>query len=759
MNHRRWPRPVISVLWLFLLPMALPAQGTRADYERATGLREKWQGLALNLPEQPAWIGASHRFWYRRTVSGGFEFILADAGKASKAPAFDHVRLAAGLGGALDKGIDPKKLPFTSILFVDGEKAVQFEAEGFRWKYELADGKLAKLGPVEPRGQGGGLGQGGPPAEAASAESKPSPDGKWEAFIRDYNIFIRPKSKDKEKDRKTELPLSFDGGEGEYYTYRSLAWAPDSKKLAAVKIKPGFHRYITYIESSPMEQRQPKATEIEYAKPGDILDLDQPALFLIEERRAVKIDNALFPNPYDLTPPVWRKDSRSFSFEYNQRGHQVYRILEADGTAGAVRAVLSEEPKTFFCYSGKKFRRDLDDGRRVIWMSERSGWNHLYLVDGTTGSVINPITQGEWVVRSVDKVDEQSGQVYFQASGMEPGVDPYFIHAFRVNLDGTGLTRLTEGEANHAVVYSSDAAYMIDTRSRVDLPPVMEARRVLSREVVMTAEATDISELIKAGWKAPEVFVAKARDGKTDIWGVIYRPILFNPKKRYPIIENIYAGPQGSFTPKTFSAYSGMQALAELGFIVVQMDGLGTSNRSKEFHDYCWRDLGDAGFPDRILWHKAAAAKYPSYDITRVGLYGTSAGGQSALGGLLFHPDFYKAGFAACGCHDNRMDKIWWNEQWMGWPLGPHYAASSNVDNAYRLRGKLLLVVGEMDQNVDPASTFQVVSALIKADKAFDLLVIPGAGHTSGGTYGERKRNDFFVRALMGLEPPNWNNN
>lgn len=253
--------------------------------------------------------------------------------------------------------------------------------------------------------------------------------------------------------------------------------------------------------------------------------------------------------------------------------------------------------------------------------------------------------------------------------------------------------------------------------------------------------------------------MAKARDGKTDIWGVIYRPLALNPKKKYPVIENIYAGPQGSFAPKTFSASSGMQALAELGFIVVQMDGMGTSNRSKEFHDYCWRDLGDAGFPDRILWHKAAAAKYPAYDISRVGIYGTSAGGQNALGGLLFHPDFYKAGFAACGCHDNRMDKIWWNEQWMGWPLGPHYAASSNVDNAYRLKGKLLLLVGEMDQNVDPASTYQVVNALIKADKDFDLLVVPGAGHTSGGAYGERKRNDFFVRALLGLDPPAWNNN
>src|SRR5262252_5472560 len=260
-----------------------------------------------------------------------------------------------------------------------------------------------------------------------------------------------------------------------------------------------------------------------------------------------------------------------------------------------------------------------------------------------------------------------------------------------------------------------------------------------------------------SGWKMPEVFTAKGRDGTTDIWGTIVRPMNFDPNRKYPVIENIYAGPQGSFVPKTFSAVSADQALAELGFIVVHIDGMGTSNRSKAFHDVAWKNLGDAGFPDRILWHKAVAAKYPYYDISRVGIYGNSAGGQNSLGGMLFHPEFYKVCVSSSGCHDNRMDKIWWNEQWMSWPIGPQYAASSNVDNAYRLQGDLLLIVGEMDTNVDPASTMQVVNALIKANKTFDLLVIPGAGHGPGGTYGERKRNDFFVHHLLGVEPPDWN--
>ena len=256
----------------------------------------------------------------------------------------------------------------------------------------------------------------------------------------------------------------------------------------------------------------------------------------------------------------------------------------------------------------------------------------------------------------------------------------------------------------------------------------------------------------------PEVLSAKGRDGKTDIWGIIYRPTNFDPAKIYPVIEYIYAGPHSSFVPKSFSAsYRNFAALAELGFIVVQMDGMGTSNRSKAFHDVCWRNLKDAGFPDRILWIKAAAQKYTYMDATRVGIEGTSAGGQSAMGALLFHPEFYKVGVASCGCHDNRMDKIWWNEQWMGYPVGPWYDESSNVTNAHLLKGKLMLLVGEVDDNVDPASTIQVCDALIKANKEFELVVLPGMNHTSGGKYGERKRRDFFVKYLQGNVPPQWN--
>jgi dipeptidyl aminopeptidase/acylaminoacyl peptidase len=381
------------------------------------------------------------------------------------------------------------------------------------------------------------------------------------------------------------------------------------------------------------------------------------------------------------------------------------------------------------------------------------------------------------VVRSVEKVDEAARQIWFAASGMYPGKDPYFIHYYRINFDGTGLVALTEADGNHLIAFPSpprrfpggrgagtgpnsfsyDMKYYVDSYSRVDLAPVLELRRTSDQKLVAEIERGDMEDLLKSGWQMPEVFVAKGRDGKTDIWGNIYRPRNLDPSRRYPVIENIYSGPQSSYVPKSFAVYNPMQSLAELGFIVVQVDGMGTNNRSKAFHDVCWKNLGDAGFPDRILWHKAVAARYPYYDLTRVGIYGTSAGGQNSMGALLFHPEFYKVAVSNSGCHDNRMDKIWWNEQWMGYPVGPEYSASSNVDNAYRLSGKLLLVVGEMDTNVDPASTYQVANALIKAGKYFDLLVVPGGGHGAGGAYGERKRNDFFVHELLGVEPPDWN--
>jgi len=497
----------------------------------------------------------------------------------------------------------------------------------------------------------------------------------------------------------------------------------------------------------------------------------QPVLFDVATKKQFVIDSTLFPNPYDNSRLEWARDSHAFTFQYNQRGHQVLRVIEVDAATGKARTVIDETSKTFIYYnapaeaisgSGRTYRYDTRDGKEIIWMSQRDNWAHLYLYDRATGQVKNQITKGNWQVHYVDRVDEARRQIYFRANGMDAGKDPYFINYFRINFDGTGLVRLTQADGTHTVSprpdqWAADQQYYVDSYSRVDLPTVTEVHRVSDGSLVMALEKADATDLLATGWRTPEVFVTKGRDNTTDIWGIIIRPTNFDPAKKYPVIENIYAGPQGSFVPKAWGTQTGMMALAELGFIVVQVDGMGTANRSKAFHDVAFQNIGDAGFPDRILWHKAIAAKYPYYDITRVGIYGTSAGGQNSTGAVLFHPEFYKVAVSNSGCHDNRMDKIWWNEQWMGWPLGPQYSASSNTDHAKNLQGHLQLVVGEMDTNVDPSSTMQVVNALVQASKEFELVVIPGANHGAASPITVRKRNDFFVRYLRGIEPPSWN--
>ncbi|MBK5257359.1 MAG: DPP IV N-terminal domain-containing protein [Vicinamibacteria bacterium] len=759
----------LPLAWLALgfgLPLAsgpAQAQGLRADYERAAGLRARYEGLSTGLPEPATFIQGTAEFWYRRAVTGGHEFMVMDTATLNKRPAFDHQRLAGAISKATGSDYSHLTLPAQGLRMADKGAAVELVADGARWRCDLAEYSCRKLADIP-------VGFVRNPFSCAPSlpEEKPvlSPDGKWEALVQNYNVGLRQAG----LVAKTQM-LSTDGSEGNCYQRSSLRWSPDSSKIAVYRVKPGYRRMVTYVQSSPEDQLQPKASSRFYAKPGDVLDLEQPIIFHVAARKELAVDNALFPNPYDLQPLAWRKDSSAITFEYNQRGHQVYRVIEVDAETARTRAVISEEPKTFFYYnladgsltgSGKRFRFDVNDAAEVIWMSERDGWNHLYLFDGRTGEVKNQITKGNWVVRGVQKVDETKRQIWFSAAGMAPRHDPYLLDYYRINFDGSGLIRLTPADSNHQAAFSPDMKYFVDTYSRVDQAPVSELRRAADGSLVTVIERSDISALQNAGWKPPEVFVAAGRDGWTEIVGVIFKPTTFDPKRVYQVIENIYAGPHGSFVPKSFSPFNPMQAQAEMGFIVVQIDGMGTSNRSKAFHDVAWKNLGDVGFPDRILWHQAVAAKYPWYDITRVGIFGGSAGGQSSFGALLFHPDFYKVAVSYAGCHDNRMDKIWWNEQWMGWPIGPQYSASSNVDNAWRLRGDVLFVVGEMDSNVDPASTMQAVNALIKANKRFDLLVVPGAEHNAGrggdsGPYGERLRFDFFVRHLLGVSPPNWN--
>lgn len=576
----------------------------------------------------------------------------------------------------------------------------------------------------------------------------PSPDGKWAPFIKDHNLWVR-----ENREGGSEFALTTDGNDKDEYN-EPFYWSPDSTRLVVMKTAEGDKRMVSIVESSPKDQLQPKLHTFEYAKPGDRLPVPRPHLFDVPNKQAITVATNLCVNPYSVSDVRWAPDSTRFTFLYNQRGHQVFRVIGVDARNGETRALVDEQSGTFIDYAQKNFAHFIDPSGELIWMSERDGWNHLYLYDLKSGQVKNQVTKGAWVVRRVERVDEQARQIWFFAGGIRPDQDPYYLHFCRVNFDGTGLVVLTEGDGNHAVDVAPDRQTFIDTWSRVDQTPVIELRRMSDGTRVCELERADWHDLLETGWRAPERFVAKGRDGTTDIYGIIIRPSNFDSAKKYPVVEEIYAGPQGSFVPKGFGLLLRQQGLAQLGFIVVQIDGMGTSDRSKAFHNVCWKNLADAGFPDRILWMKAAAARYPEMDLTRVGIYGGSAGGQNALGALLTHGEFYKVAVADCGCHDNRMDKIWWNELWMGWPIGKHYEECSNVTLAPRLQGKLLLIVGEMDHNVDPASTMQVVNALVKADKDFDLLVIPGSDHGAAESpYGQRRRMDFLVRHLLGVEP------
>ena len=591
-----------------------------------------------------------------------------------------------------------------------------------------------------------------PPAaeEKPADRDKPpgtSPDGKWVALVKDSNLFLR------DAQSGEETRLTHDGNTDDPYA-EPFHWSPDSSRLVVRQTRQAQEHKIHFVESSPKDRLQPKLHTIDYLKPGDRVAHPRPHLFDVATRRPVPIADTLFPNPYELEDLRWAPDSSRFTFRYNQRGHQVLRIVEVDARTGGARAVIDEPSRTFVDYADKTFLHWIEATGEAIWMSERDGWNHLYLYDARSGQVKNPITHGEWVVRRVERVDEEKRQVWFFAGGVRPGQDPYYLHLCRANLDGRGFTVLTEGDGTHAIEFSPDRRFFLDRWSRVDQPPVTELRRAEDGRRLCELERADASASVAAGWTLPERFVAKGRDGETDIHGLIIRPSHLDPTKKYPVVEEIYAGPQDAHVPKEFGRLTRQHAIAELGFVVVQIDGMGTNWREKKFHDVCWKNLADAGFPDRKLWIKAAAATRPWMDLTRVGIYGGSAGGQNAMRALLDHGDFYRVAVADCGCHDNRMDKLWWNELWLGWPLDESYVRNSNAVDAHKLQGKLLLVVGELDNNVDPASTMQVVNALEKADKDFELVVMTGTGHGAAETpYGSRRRMDFLVRHLLGVEP------
>lgn len=727
--------------------ISLWAQGTVEDYNRAYALREKYNAKhVLYAGVVPHWVDQTSAFWYVRQTEKGKEYVKVDAASKKRTALFDQQKMAAALTEKAGRAINAYNLPLQNCRLNISLDTLRFQLDGKFWAYSIKNNRLLDEGAIPPRGKERHWME-----VDDEKEGRPvtSPDGKWTAFIKNDNVYVREMATGKEKQ------LSQDGTLSNYYS-SYIQWSPDSKSVVSCRIRPVEKRYVYYVESSPADQAQPKLHKQEYAKPGDELRFKVPCIFEVEFGRRLIPSTELFSHQYELSGPMWNADSKAITFEYNERGHKVYRVLEMSAVDGSVRTLIEEKEEKYVNYP-RIYRNYLGDGKRIIWSSERDNYNHLYLYDRATGKPLNQITKGEWYVRGVQHVDEANEVIYFSANGMKKGEDPYLIHYYKINFDGSNLVELTPEEGMHQCWYSSDYEYLVDVYSKVDQAPIAVLRDAKNGKIRMQLDKADISALLANGWKAPEVFSAKGRDGKTDMWGVIYRPSNFDPSKKYPVIEYIYSGPGDQYVPKTFSSYNWwMTSLAELGFIVVQVDGMTTSFRSKEFEEVCYKNLKDAGLPDHIAWIKAAAQKYPYMDIDRVGIFGCSAGGQESTGAVLFHPEFYKAAYSACGCHNNRMDKIWWNELWMGYPVDESYSACSNVDNAYLLSRPLMLVVGELDDNVDPASTMQVANALIKANKDFELVVIPGAHHTMGEDFGEHKRYDFFVRHLMGITPPSW---
>lgn len=734
-----------TILLIFLLSSSLYAQDMKSLYHRADSFAQRYTNKFYYGVSDIAPTADETSFWYITRTPRGQEFFIIDPIKQTTTQAFDHQKLADALTEDIGKPTEAYKLPFRKISFNKSDNSMYFNIGNDNYTCDLSTYELTKT--TEPQA---------PPYYWGTVNKEDakvkvtSPNNKKEAFIREGNLWIRDIETGENK------KLSNKGSAYEYYS-SNIYWSPDSKMIVCCRYTPVEVRKLLLISSSPKDYLQPVTEEYDYMKPGDPLPIRSPVLFLVDENKAIECEFPEMDKQYSLSHIRWDEKNRFFSFNFNKRGHQQYIIYAVDAPSGKLRTVVNEESPTFIYYSRLE-QHWLNETNELLWISERDGWRHIYLYDVLTGNVKKQLTKGEWVVKSIVNVDEKNNTLLFKACGKDKGEDPYLEKLYSLNLKNGKITPLTPENGNHTITFSKDQQYFADYYSRVDMSPVFVIRSVKTGKVVYKPEnQPDASKTIEAGWRMPEVFSAKGRDGVTDIWGMIMRPPNYDPTKKYPVVEYIYAGPHDSHVPKSFSIWHWSIELTELGFITVIIDGMGTANRSKAFHDVCWKNLKDAGFPDRIAWLKAAAKRYPEMDIERMGIYGCSAGGQSSTGALLFHPNFYKVGISACGCHDNRMDKIWWNEQWMGYPIGKEYEECSNVVNAHKLEGKLMLILGELDNNVDPASTLQVVNELIKHNKEFDFVMLPGERHTMGGKYGERKRRDFLVKHLMGIDPPEWN--
>jgi len=765
-------RLVVGLLWVGLVSADVAGQMTGATYARAEQFLGRNAGrLVFGAQATPNWIDGSDRFWYRTNTREGARFILVDPTTGERSSAFDHARLAASLSVATGDSHTAAKLPFDEIDFLDGGASVRFAVDdSTTWRCSLSSYVCA--GPSYH--------------ERLPIDEVTSPDGRWIAFEREENLWIRS------SETGQEYALTTDGEEHHGYavhpenrdwvTHRRqgikrppiLSWSPDSRRLVTHKLDERAVEDIHHLETTT---GRPILYASRYALPGDsVIPTYDLYVFDVEDRSSVRVDiptqemvNATCCSI--MEGDVW-KDVRwgaagdRLYVTNIKRGNREVDLYEADARTGSVRRVLQETSQTFLELNqnsnGIPNWRVIRDGRELIWFSQRDGWGHLYLYDLQSGELRNQITSGPWVVQNVLHVDDAEGHVYFTANGRDAVADPYYRLLYRVNLDGSGLTLLTPEDATHIVSVAPSGRYVVDTYSRRDTAPVT-VLRAQDGSVLLQLETSDISDLLATGWTWPTAFTVKARDGITDLSGFLYFPTNFDPDLSYPIIDYIYPGPQiGPVRTRGFTASPGgdVQAMAELGFIVFTIDATGTPSRSKAFHDAYYGNLGDNGLPDHITAMKQLAVTYPQIDLERVGIFGHSGGGFSSTGAMLRYPDFFKVAVSGAGNHDNRSFGHYWGEKYQGLlerneDGTDNYDSQANHHLAGSLEGKLLLYYGTLDDRVHPNANLLLIDELVRHNKDFDLIVLPNRNHgSSGEPYIVRRRWDYFVEHLLGLEPP-----
>ena len=735
-------------------PRALTAQ----DYARA----EQFMGyhttpLMLGAPVRPSWLPGD-RFWYHNTIPQGAEFVLVDPARRARSRAFDHERVAAALSRAADTTYGAFSLPFTQLDFSSDGRSISFDIGSRRWTCDLQG---AQCTGETRRG------------DDARRNAIASPDGKRAAFIRDHNLWVRDLTTGAEK------PLTTDGSKDFGYATNNagwvksdtpvLIWAPDSKKIATFQ-----HDGRAVGEMYLVDTRvgHPVLEQWKYPLPGDsaiftihrvIIDVDRGSMVRLQmppdQHRSSLCDHVVCGGRW--ADVEWSPDGSELYFLSTSRDHKQERLRVADAATGAVRDILEETVETFFESGfGRVNWHAFPKSNEVLWFSQRDDWGHLYLYDLTTGRLRQQITRGAWNVLQVLRIDETARTVYFTGAGREPG-DPYFRKLYSVRMDGSRLTLLTPEDADHDVTLSPSGQSFVDSYSRPDVAPVTVLRDLNGR-TVLTLERADISRLLATGWTPPTPFTVKARDGRTDLHGLMFRPTAFDSTTKYPIINHHYPGPQtGSIGTRSFSAARGdTRALAELGFVVVQIDGMGTPLRSKSFHAAYYGNMGDNGLPDQIAGMKQLAARYSWIDVDRAGIYGHSGGGFSSADAILRYPDFFKVAVSQAGNHDNRNYEDDWAEKWQGL-LERLSDSATNYDNqanqllAKNLTGKLLIAHGTLDDNVPYYNTLLVVNELIRHNRDFDFILFPNRRHGFGNEpYMVRRRWDYFVKHLMGAEPP-----